>query len=280
MNLKIISWNVRDLNDRDKRLRVRNMVRRWGPNVICFQETKMELITRAVIRSLWRGQHVDWSYLGSCGASGGVLLMWDTQAMNKVEEAVGQFSVSCRFTNVSDQFVWAFTGVYGPNSVRDKRFLWEELVGLNSWWNVPWCVGGDFNVVRFPSKRSGSTSFTAAMREFSNFIYEQELIDIPLQRGSFTWSNTREVASKARLDRFLFSADWEDNFPSVFQQRLPRLLSNHFPIVLEGGAFQRGRRPFRFENMWLKDEGFLERVRSWWESYNVLGAPSFVLANS
>ena len=91
MNLKIISWNVRGLNDRDKRLRVRNMVRRWGPDVICLQETKMELITRAVIRSLWRGQHVDWSYLGSCGASGGVLLMWDTWVVNKVEEAVGRF---------------------------------------------------------------------------------------------------------------------------------------------------------------------------------------------
>ena len=70
-----------------------------------------------------------------------------------------------------------------------------------------------------------------------------------------------------------------DKFPSVSQQRLPRLLSDHFPIVLEGGSFQRGRRPFRFENMWLKDEGFVERVRSWWESYIVMGAPSFVLAN-
>ena len=46
------------------------------------------------------------------------------------------------------------------------RFLWEELCGLNSWWSVPWCVGGDFNVVRFPSERLGSNSFTAAMRSF------------------------------------------------------------------------------------------------------------------
>ena len=163
--------------------------------------------------------------------------------------------------------------------MRDRRLLWEELVGLNSWWNVPWCVGGDFNVVRFSSERSGSTSFTAAMREFSSFISEQGLIDILLQGGFFTWSNSREVVSKARLDRFLFFADWEDKFPFVSQQRLPRLLSDHFPIVLEGGSFQRGRRPFRFENMWLKDEGFVERVRSWWDSYNILGAPSFVLAN-
>ena len=31
--------------------------------------------------------------------------MWDTQVENKVEEVVGRFLVSCRFTSVSDQFV-------------------------------------------------------------------------------------------------------------------------------------------------------------------------------
>ena len=46
--------------------------------MVCLQESKLGLINRAVIRSLWGGQHVDWSYLGSCGASRGVLLMWDT----------------------------------------------------------------------------------------------------------------------------------------------------------------------------------------------------------
>ena len=59
MNLKIISWNVRGLNEQDKRLRVRNLVRQWGPDVVCLQETEMMLITRVVICSLWGGQHVD-----------------------------------------------------------------------------------------------------------------------------------------------------------------------------------------------------------------------------
>ena len=31
--------------------------------------------------------------------------------------------------------------------------------------------------------------------------------------------------------------------------------------------------------MWLIDEGFLERVRSWWESYHFQGSPSYTLAN-
>ena len=93
---------------------------------------------------------------------GGVLVMWDRKVV-EIKEAVGRFSVTCRFKNVVDQFEWAFIGVYGPNFDRDKRLLWEELFGLCSWWNVPWCVGGDFNVVRFPSKRLGFVFFTQAM---------------------------------------------------------------------------------------------------------------------
>ena len=59
MNVKIISWNVRRLNEQEKRLRVRNLIRKWGPNVVCLQETKLGLINRVVIHSLWGNQHVD-----------------------------------------------------------------------------------------------------------------------------------------------------------------------------------------------------------------------------
>ena len=53
MNLKMVSWNVRGLNDKDKKLQIRNLIRIWCDDVICLQETKMELITRGFIKSLW-----------------------------------------------------------------------------------------------------------------------------------------------------------------------------------------------------------------------------------
>ena len=28
-------------------------------------------------------------------------------------------------------------------------------MGLYSWWNLPWCVGGDFNAICFPFERLG-----------------------------------------------------------------------------------------------------------------------------
>jgi hypothetical protein len=51
---------------------------------------------------------MDWAYLGSVGAAEGILVMWDKRVAEKVEEAeeaVGRFSVSCKFRNVEDQFV-------------------------------------------------------------------------------------------------------------------------------------------------------------------------------
>lgn len=77
-------------------------------DVICLQETKIEVLSRSLVKSLWGCPYVDWAYLGSVGAFGGILVLWDGRVVEKVEEAVGQFSVSCKFQNVEDQFVWAF----------------------------------------------------------------------------------------------------------------------------------------------------------------------------
>jgi exonuclease III len=57
----------------------------------------------------------------------------------------------------------------------------------------------------------------------------------PLEGGRFTWSNSREVEAMSRIDRFLFSADWEEKFSIIKQHRLTRLLPDHFPIMLECG---------------------------------------------
>jgi len=51
------------------------------------------------------------------------------------------------------------------------------------------------------------------------------------------------------------------HFPDVVQSRLPMILSDHFPLLLDCGELLRGRRYFKFDNMWLKTKGFVEKVR-------------------
>jgi hypothetical protein len=133
-------------------------------------------------------------------------------------------------------------------------------------------------VVRFPSERAGSDSFSPPMHDFSDFISDHGLLDIPLSGGIYTWSNNREISSMSHLDRFLFTAGWNEGFVNIFQKRLVRISSDHFLVLLDCSNIQRRSRPFRFENMWLKAEGFTELVKEWWESYSMDGTPSFVLA--
>jgi len=53
MKPTIISWNVRVLNDYRKRLRVKNMIRKWSVDIICFQETKVKLVNQTIVNNLW-----------------------------------------------------------------------------------------------------------------------------------------------------------------------------------------------------------------------------------
>jgi hypothetical protein len=56
-------------------------------------------------------------------------------------EYVGWFVVACSFRCITKFFEWAFVGVYGPNDDVERRCLWDELVGLMSLWERPWCMG-------------------------------------------------------------------------------------------------------------------------------------------
>jgi hypothetical protein len=274
MNLNLISWNVRGLNDGAKRTRVCNLLQLWKADVVCLQETKLTAVTHSLVCSLWRCRYVDWIGLDVVGASGGIILMWDKRVVERIDEAVGRFSISVRFREIASGFEWAYSGVYGPIRAGERSLMWEELAGIASWWAVPWCVGGDFNILRYPSERVGPTTISHSMRDFSDFIFSMGLLDLPMEGGNFTWSNAR---SRSRLDRFLCSSSMIDHFSNIVQRRLPRLLSDHFPILLSCGFMQKRKSPFRFENMWLKSEGFHARVNQWWNSYLYSGSPSYVL---
>jgi len=276
---KIFMWNVRGLNAIEKRLEIRGLLRDSKADIVCLVETKMSVISREVVRSLWGCYHVDWCYLGANGVSGEILLMWDRRVVEKVEECVGRYIVACSLRDTGDNVVWAFGEVYGPNDDRDRRDLWVELAGLMSSWELPWCIGGDFNVVCFPSERSSGVGYSAAMEEFSDFIFMHNLVDLPLEDGQFTWSNNQEDQIWSRIDRFLVSPEWEERFPEVSQGRLPRLLSDHFSLLLDCGAPRGRNNYFKFKNMWLKYEGFVEQVKKWWMSFEFSGLPSFILAN-
>ena len=134
-------------------------------------------------------------------------------------------------------------------------------------------------MVLSPNERNTVGRLSHSMRRFAEVLKELGLRDIPLQGGPFTWRGGHNNHSMSRLDKFLVTADWESQFSNVVQSPLPRPVSDHCPIMLDGEGMKSGPSPFRFENMWLKFEGFKDLLRDWWQSLHFSGSFSFILAS-
>ena len=136
--------------------------------------------------------------------------------------------------------------MYGPVIGSEKEDFWEELRAIRGLWEDPWCIGGDFNIVRFLKERRNAPRLTAEMRRFSEVIGDLGLRDFPLTGGPFTWIGGLNSQVASRLDHFLISDHWEDHFSAITQSALHRLVSDHSPIVLEAGGFSSGKKPLLF----------------------------------
>ena len=168
------------------------------------------------------------------------MVLWDSRVLEMIELEKGECSISCDFKNCEDGFTWTFTGVYGPTKRRERENLWNELGAIHGLWNGPWCVAGDFNAILSPEERSRGGSFNSDMRRFAEVIEELQLKDLTLFGGPFTWSGGVNNQTMSRLDRFLVNEGWDCRFSHSRQSILPRPVSDHFPILLEGGGLRNG----------------------------------------
>ncbi|RVW90394.1 hypothetical protein CK203_045761 [Vitis vinifera] len=81
--MKIISWNVRGLGSRNKRRMVKDFLRSENPDVVMIQETKKENCDRRFVGSVWTVRNKDWVALPASGASGGILIIWDSKNLRR-----------------------------------------------------------------------------------------------------------------------------------------------------------------------------------------------------
>ena len=256
MNLKLLSWNVRRANESMERKAIKSIIKKQKVDLFYIQETKIQVMFDRVVSSLGSRRFLEWKALDVFGSAGGILICWDKRSLDLLEWEEGQFSLSCRFRNVDNGVVWVFTGVYGPFTRVDRECLWEEIGAIRGIWEGPWCLRGDFNIILSQSERSRQGRITSAMRRFAQVVDELGFMDLQLQGGAFTWSGGLNNQSRARLDRFLVTPYWLDQFSRVIQQRLPRPTSAHFPVLLEGGSLRRGEAyPFQIRKYVVQSRG-------------------------
>ena len=106
------------------------------------------------------------------------------------------------------------------------------------------------------------------MLAFRNVLDECGLMDLGFVGDKFTWKGKRGGGLVLeRLDRALASNGWFTLNPGTKVRHLNSFSSDHKVIVIKlDGITSQPFRPFKFEQMWLKDRSCSSTVSSAWGS--------------
>ncbi|XP_057775038.1 uncharacterized protein LOC130994018 [Salvia miltiorrhiza] len=155
--------------------------------------------------------------------------------------------------------------VHGANDQISRRSLWQDLLRFVSGNTV---FIGDFNAVKGAHERiSAVAPHRGSCVDFCSFIDDTQFIESPTDGLRFTWSGRRFLPHhvESMLDRAMFSQGFANFWDSITTTALPRLSSDHSPLVMQcRRATPSGKRQFRFLNMWVTHSSFGEMVGASW----------------
>ncbi|KAI4967306.1 hypothetical protein ZWY2020_028738 [Hordeum vulgare] len=97
-NPTIVVWNVHGLNARARRTAIRLLIVTTSASIICFQETKMELICSSVVLETLRLEFDDYTYLPAQGTRGGILLAWKSKVVTITDPLFTTNTLSSKVT--------------------------------------------------------------------------------------------------------------------------------------------------------------------------------------
>ncbi|XP_048496581.1 uncharacterized protein LOC125495795 [Beta vulgaris subsp. vulgaris] len=243
------------------------------PQIVFLSETKLKNHEMESVKKKLRWEHilaVDCEGEGR-RRRGGLALMWRSTikiqitsfSANHIDVIVGE----------EDQGEWRFTGIYGFPEEENKDKTGALMIALARATELPWLCGGDFNLLLTANEKKGGDGFNAREADiFRRAMEACHFSDLGFVGYDFTWSNNRggDANIQERLDRFFANNSWKDKFPGSFVSHLTKRKSDHLPIVISVRTAQAAgsRRPkakrFRFEAMWLREEGSTAVVKETW----------------
>ncbi|KAF4395203.1 hypothetical protein F8388_001590 [Cannabis sativa] len=169
---------------------------------------------------------------------------------------------------------WHLIGIYGPLHEKDKENFWKEIGDLALSSSNPLLLIGDMNGTLLDSECINYTKQGNSARyafDFRRMVDRAGLIDLGFIGPPFTWSESNKQASvglrqkRARLDRSLASMEWRILFPDAILNHLSASTSDRRPILLDtSGGYKGKHHPFRYENMWARDQRCYWVVKEAW----------------
>ncbi|XP_074336806.1 uncharacterized protein LOC141673979 [Apium graveolens] len=250
---------------------IKELMKEVDANILCLQETKCVSWNKFWEKLIWANDQHSWLIQNSEGLSGGLLIAWDELSFKSIWMASCKNWQWIHFKVIASEESFHVLNVYGPLSLQYKKKLWEDFSFIFSIIlciaiNEKVCIVGDFNSIRDDRESANCTYRMWDVQGFDYFIKNNNLCDITLVNGEFTWFGPHGKCSK--LDRFLLNDNW---FSTGYWEGLAlhKMVSDHKPILLAINLFKGGPVPFKAFNWWLKEEGIRNDMNDFWKQVKV-----------
>lgn len=117
----------------------------------------------------------------------------------------------------------------------DRKELWESLANISNNIDDPWCIEGDFNVIKDTSEKLGGRQHrTYKSIYFISCMDQCGMTDMGFVGSRYTWCNNMDLRHRIwkRLDRILVNDSWEQQFQNIKMKHLGRTGSDHRPLLM------------------------------------------------
>ena len=262
--MNILCWNCRGLGNPQTVQELGDLIWAQDSLVVFLAETWLDKARLEETKVCYKFKGL--IEVSRISRGGGVAMFWkegcnlslDTYSPNHIDVII----------NKGKDDEWRFTGFYGEPDTRNRDESWEKLRRLKNKFTLPWLCAGDFNeILKADEKLGGRSRPTRQMEAFREVIAECGFKDLGYVGGKYTWYRGSRGGNTIweRLDRAVATTDWIEKFPATKVVHLKCGSSDHKPIIiLPKGVQIKKKKPWRFEQMWLEDEGCGEVVDLVW----------------
>lgn len=266
MMMNSMVWNARGAGSKEFVQDFKSLVKIHKPNLVGLVETRVGRDrANKIVRRLGFS---NWRIFDGRGFSGGIWILWNNDVrVNFIDDMAQAVSFDVGYDNKN----WKMTVVYGSPNPTNRERLWDYLRACSSQFQGAWVVGGDFNEIACSSEKSNfKNSDCHRCRKLQTVLADCSLLDLGFSGAKYTWykSPTAFQSIKERLDKYYCNADWRLEFSDAVVCHLPRINSDHCPILLRVFGYPPPAsdfKPFRFEGAWMQHEDFEDMVQKSWE---------------
>lgn len=258
----VLVWNCRGAGSKGTLLHLKQNLEMYKPIIVAILEPRIH--SSKVIFSMSTTYLINMVAVEADGFVRDLWVFWNKGIVHLEDISMHDQMINAMVTE-SNGAKWIMSVVYTlpyPN-VRDE--LWKYIRCMGGYIHIPWVLIDDFNqIVEARDKQRGRAFNPAMAASLIETIEFCQLMDVGFQGTHYTWTNNRKGSAKIRerINQAWCNVEWSLYFQGAMVHHLPRVNSDHHPLLLEihSRDFNKGFKGFRFLEGWFQHPEYAHMV--------------------